>query len=148
MQAGTAQARRTDCILTRSLPGTPLNAAANGCSWQFAGSVSRWKVPLARINRRHCAQIVPGIAAGGDLSDSVDFEISNLRVSNTRLRFAPAPAIEDIQLHRDHRRNFCANCADDDSGGGIISFALLSLAPIIWITCERLRAFGEPERSK
>jgi hypothetical protein len=30
-----------------------------------------------------CAQFVPEVVGSGDLSDSVDSEISNLRVSNT-----------------------------------------------------------------
>jgi hypothetical protein len=37
-----------------------------------------------------CAQFVPEDVASGDLSDSVDFGISNLRVINTRLRFDPS----------------------------------------------------------
>lgn len=39
-----------------------------------------------------CAWIVPEDVASGDLSDSVESRISNLRVFNMWVRFAPLPA--------------------------------------------------------
>jgi hypothetical protein len=39
-----------------------------------------------------CAQFVPRDVASGDLSDSVDIRISNLRRMNAWVRFAPLPA--------------------------------------------------------
>src|ERR1700690_287473 len=76
------------------------------------------KASLTRVWRRgrggtNSVQIVPEDVGSGELSDSVDSEISNLRVSNTRGRF----------VRRHHKTNhlqsnscsardrLCSNCA-------------------------------------
>jgi hypothetical protein len=53
-----------------------------------AGPIRVWRRVAAEPD---CAQIVPEDVGCGDLSDLVDFRISNLCVSYIRLRFAPPP---------------------------------------------------------